>query len=551
MLKLRLILILTLAVLGLTGLAFKLRLLPERYDVRHDLSGVAAFWHEDEAFVFVFENTMGHRHSWLTDQAPGLLRLGLMAAGLEEWRPFGSSATAHRIVSGRLEQHELQGAPMMPAWDLENGALVARPTFEEGKVTGFRWDGSGFARLPAPSAPDAGPRRLTAETDDEAPREDDDPSLSSDAKERLAAAGWRYRRLYGYEAAGQPVELPIELSSGAYTLTLATAPPDDGDPMSGLRVKVTLTAAADQSSRALFAAEGWTGVSRTEFDRLAEGSPLPRPIGEDSAWPALFGYVNWVVGGLLVVWLLLSGPTRAVKIVFVIFVLLWAVPFARTEGVGRALVLFAIPVAVGLGSTVVSTQLLSYGVKRQLLPVGEDACPSFALRRVKELTAAFDQLGFRPWGDRQSTWRMMSSERKTFIRFLRHQGGHTWAEIHANENPRMVGRLLASIKGDTHLLTCDLQSNQELLREPHTVAQRVPRATHCGEMVSAHDAFLTKTAEAFRAIDDPVASSIEAYDRWVDGLRRLRQISVDGERFKISLRAAVPIAFRVIKAWFH
>jgi hypothetical protein len=146
---------------------------------------------------------------------------------------------------------------------------------------------------------------------------------------------------------------------------------------------------------------------------------------------------------------------------------------------------------------------------------------------------------------------MMSSERRTFIRFLRHHGGHTWAEIHANENPRLVGRMLVSIKGETHLLTCDLQSNQELLREPRTIAQRVTRSAHCGEMLSAHDAFLAKTPAAFRTIEDPVASSVEAYERWVDRLRGLRQIDVDGDRFKISLRAAVPVAFRVIKAWFH
>jgi hypothetical protein len=546
--KLQLILIFGLAVLGLVAIAFKLRVFPERYDVRDDLGGVAAFWHQDEAFVFVSHSASGHRHSWLTDHATAFVRMELMQFGLEEWRHFGSSTSAYRIAAGRVERFDLAGTPVMPIWDLEDGKLTARPHPQEGEAMGFRWEGSAFGRLPAAAGPSTSPRRLEAETEDAV--QEEDASISSATKERLRAAGWLYRRLSGYEAAGQPVELVIQQRDGTYGLVLEVASPASEGFPEGLRVSVSLSLPAPASSRVLFSSGGWRAVSRDEFERLASASRSSWSAGGTPA-SDVCAEISWVLGGLLAIWLLVKGPTRGLKITFVVFVLLWAIPLVKTVGFPRAIVTWVVPVAMGLGTLVVSTRFVSYSVKRNLLPVGEDACPAYARPRLKELTAAFEQLGLRFREDRQSIWRMMSAERKTFIRFFGHGRGHVWAEVQAMDSPRVVGRMLVSVKGDTRVLTCDLQSNQELLRDPLTVVQRVPRSVHCGEMLAAHDALVMKTPGTTRTIDDPVAASVEAYEKWVEALRRLRQIEVNGERYKISLRAAVPVALRVIKAWFH
>jgi len=126
-----------------------------------------------------------------------------------------------------------------------------------------------------------------------------------------------------------------------------------------------------------------------------------------------------------------------------------------------------------------------------------------------------------------------------------------WAEVHASDEPKLVGRMLAGVTGETMVSTNDLQSNHELLRDPQTVAQRVPRKTSCADMLAAHDVFAMKTAGTVRTVDDPVAADVETYDRWVSALVRSKQVASDGEWFKISPRAAVPITLRVMAAWFH
>jgi hypothetical protein len=551
MLRGRLVLIFALAGLGLLVLAFHLRLLPERHDVRDNMEAVTAFWREDEAWIFVARSALGHRRSWLVDHTPEQLRLVLMSAGLEEWAPLESATSAFRIAAGGVSAFELAGAPLLPAWDLEDGRLVARPQPGESGVMGFQWDGAAFVRVPARPASSEGPRVLAPEDEGEGePAGDSDPSFSPDVRARLTAGGWHYRRLYAFEATQQAVELPMELRDGTYRLALTASMPDAAAFAAGLRVSLRLSLPSAPEPRVLFAGGDWRVVGRGEFERLAAASPAARARG-DAAAPSLVSALNWVVGGALAVWLLLAGPTRGVKIAFVAFVLVWAVPYVRLVGARHALTMLAVPVAAGLVSLVVSARLVRHGVKRDLLPVGEDACPAHARARVSEWTAAFAQVGFRPCGDRQSRWWMMSAERRTFIRFLRHADGHTWAEIHALDSPRVVARQLASSKGDTQLLTSDLQSNQELLREPRTLTQRVPRSTHCGEMLAAHTAFVGRRAGSLRVVDDPVTASADAYTAWVGALRQSGQIDVVGANYRVSLRAMLPVAARVVAAWFH
>jgi uncharacterized membrane protein (UPF0136 family) len=551
MLRGRLVLIFALAGLGLLVLAFHLRLLPERHDVRDNMEGVTVFWREDEAWVFVARSVLGRRHSWLVDHAPSPLRFALISAGLEAWAPLESATSAYRVAAGAVSAFELTGTPLLPAWELEADRLVARPQPGEPGVTGFRWDGAAFVRVPPGPASAEGPRVLAPEDEGEGePAGDSDPSFPPAVRARLTAGGWHHRRLHPYEAVQQAVELPMVLRDGTYRLALTASMPDAAVFGAGLRVSLRLSLPSAPEPRVLFGGGDWRAVGRADFERLAAASPAARARG-DAAAPSLVSALNWVVGGALAAWLLLAGPTRGVKIAFVAFVLLWAVPYFRLVGARHALTMFAVPVAAGLVSLVVSARLVRHAVTRGLLPVGEDACPAHARARVEEWTKAFEHVGFRRCGDRQSRWWMMSAERKTFIRFLRQADGHAWAEIHALDSPRVVARQLTSIRGDTQLLTSDLQSNQELLREPRTVTLRVARSTHCGEMVAAHTALVGRRAGALRVVDDPVTASADAYAAWVGALRRSGQIDVVGAHYRVSLRAMLPVAARVVAAWFH
>ena len=83
------------------------------------------------------------------------------------------------------------------------------------------------------------------------------------------------------------------------------------------------------------------------------------------------------------------------------------------------------------------------------------------------------------------------------------------------------------------------------------VYARVPRASSCAEMLTAHDSLVTRTPGALRSVDDPVATDVEAYEKWTEALLRSGQITARGDWCKVSLRAAVPVALRVASAWFH
>jgi len=88
------------------------------------------------------------------------------------------------------------------------------------------------------------------------------------------------------------------------------------------------------------------------------------------------------------------------------------------------------------------------------------------------------------------------------------------------------------------------------LRVSATVVQRVGSDIRCREMMTAHEAFVMKTPGSSRSIEDPVAADVEAYDRWVQHLIRSGQVRAEGGWFSIRLRRALPIALRVLGAWF-
>ena len=259
---------------GLTAVVSALWLLPRRCQSREQLTGVAAFWHEDEAFVFVDRHAMGRRTNALLERVPQSGWWPLVTTPWTDWRQLGGVRTAYRIVGDRIEQHDLPRTALALEWDIEDGRLVARGRFAVDKGEGFRWTGREFTRLPptvVQPTPGPGGRVLEAEDAERDPAEIGGfNSVPREARERLRNAGWHFKRLLGYDGSSGPATLPIALASGKLALVLRSTRGDE--PFVPFASTLELTGdRLSPHSRVLFADAGWREISRAEFETRSGG----------------------------------------------------------------------------------------------------------------------------------------------------------------------------------------------------------------------------------------------------------------------------------------
>jgi hypothetical protein len=538
------VLLVLLALPAVAALAFRYGLGPQRYTLRQDLSGVTVFIRDQEALIFIAHDGVRSRSPAGSERLSPSLRVALLRAGLGEIGVLARRTTVHRLVPGRHESQLVVDTPVHSVWSVEHGAITARPS-PDTDGEGFRWTGSGIERVDTPPPDDAAPEVID-ESEDASPF----PVLSRAQQEAFARAGWRAAAYSGFEGGRGPFEVAVEIEGARFVLSLRSGRSEEAD-ADGLRSFVTTVALAGGSlspnPQVLLQAGALRVVTREEFEGLTviatPGATAPH------RWAWLRSLVP-IACAVLALWLAWKGPTRALKIVLAVFVFAWIAPWVMTSG-PSAIALALIPIGFGFVAMLLTTQLVAYRVPRVLRPASEDACPRYAVARVRELTADFEALGFVFHGDRETTWRMMSTDRRTFIRLLHHPTGRMWAEIHAMDEPRSIGRLIATVTNQCAAFTGDLQSNQELLRDPATRFLRARQSASCAEMVRMHESFTAALPGTVRPVSDPVAANIEAYGQWVDGLVRTGQVSVAGEWYRISTRAALPITLRVMGAWFH
>jgi len=253
-------------------------LLPRRYRVREQLTGIAVFWHEDEAFLFVDRHGMARSTNAVLERLPQSGWWAALAAMGADWRGSSQTTSAYRLAGGGLERYELPDTVMAPSWDLDEGRLVARGRVPSDGGRGFRWTGKEFARLVAGAKPPmARPGARTLQADDQ---EEDEGRLggfgplSQEARERLKNSGWHFKRLSGYEGIQGPVALPIALRSGSCTLSLRSQKRDE----MGFPFATTVELAGDRLSpraQVLFDDGGWKDIARAEFEARGAGSPRP------------------------------------------------------------------------------------------------------------------------------------------------------------------------------------------------------------------------------------------------------------------------------------
>ena len=246
--------------------------LPRRYQVREQLSGIAVFWHEDEAFVFVDHRAMARSTNAVLERLPQSgwwVALGTMGG---DWRVFSQTTIAYPLAGEALERFELPGAVMTPSWDLEDGRLVARARLPMDQGRGFGWTGRGFARLGARAAPIPRPSTRTLQADDQEQDEGqlaDFGPVAAEARERLKKAGWHFKHLSGYEGARGAVELPIALRSQSCTLSLRSQRRDEI--MFPFTTSVELRSdRLSPSTQVLFEDAGWKRIPRAEFEARSD-----------------------------------------------------------------------------------------------------------------------------------------------------------------------------------------------------------------------------------------------------------------------------------------
>lgn len=244
-------------------------LLPRRYQTREQLAGVVVFWHDDEAFVFVDRYAMARSTNALVERLPTSGSWMALAPILSGYRGLGSLSTAHRVVGAATERHELPNGAVAPAWDLEEGRLVARSRYGPTGGRGFRWTGKTFEWLDlAEAAPRPTPRATvrTLEPDDQQEMDTGFGLVEGEARERFVRGGWHFKRLTGFEGAQAPAQLPIELASQRCALTLRAQRRDD--PLMPFAATVELAGERlSPSTRVLFADAGWQESSQAEVER--------------------------------------------------------------------------------------------------------------------------------------------------------------------------------------------------------------------------------------------------------------------------------------------
>lgn len=276
-------------------------LLPRRCESREQLVGVVAFWHADEAFVFVDRFAMGRRTNALLERLPASGWWPLVTTPWRDWRQLGGARTAYRIAGDRVERHELDGTALSLDWDLEDGGLVARGRFAADEGAGFHWTGREFTRRPpgrtAPSPAAGGPILEAEDAQDEAAEIGGYHFVPRPARERLRSAGWSFRRLLGHEGASGPATLPIPLASGDVALVLRATRGED--PLIPFASTVQLNGdRLSPPSRVLFADAGWREIPRAEFEARSKGG-----VPSSSVMPFLLF--------LLLLWLGLSALKTA------------------------------------------------------------------------------------------------------------------------------------------------------------------------------------------------------------------------------------------------
>lgn len=297
----------------IAGTILTMRFLPKHYSTGESLFAPTIFWHDEEAFIFLDLTTTG-RATNVVEEGIAELRYGYLAFFLGEGRFFSNRVVAYRLLpSGQLINMPLPArASINGSWSLREGDLQLTPPAvgedNPRRSVGFRWDGTEFVAVPAPTpSRTEAPERETVQSDD---LSDDDPDadfLTPAAREDLKAAGWRWKQLAVYGSGRSEVVLPIRLERSSFDLTLTKLPPPTQathfDSLDYGVKSLELSPSPDGSGRTtvLWNQKGWQTVSKIEFDKFEQrdGRRVSVPFSTGLLWLGAFVFLLvWRFGSL-------------------------------------------------------------------------------------------------------------------------------------------------------------------------------------------------------------------------------------------------------------
>ena len=281
---LRKLVVLFLFIALVVALVFGGRLLPKRYAVGERLTGAAAFWHQGEAFIFLNVNSTGKVTNAVQDELRQW-RHGFLTDLIWPYEGFNSShLRAYRLLaSGKLIPEPVPSdAATYGHWSLVEGGLQLTP-IQSGysRGVGIRWDGTRFAPAPASTSGlqqgSKNPKQTVLAPDDVTDKAEDSRFVTAGARAQFAAGHWHYKELNGYESGSREATLPMDLGGRSFGLTVDDFPSDlNAYRFDGLSVGIKMIevgrADGSQKPNVLWSQNGWSGISRQEFEQKALGS---------------------------------------------------------------------------------------------------------------------------------------------------------------------------------------------------------------------------------------------------------------------------------------
>jgi hypothetical protein len=256
---------------------------PKRYTVGQRVSDATVFWNNQEAFVFLTENTTGIARNAFHEKLSTTRYAYLMAlvGGFPDFAKIEVIAY-HVVPSGQLERFALpEHTSLYGSWKLADSHLEMTPAAGTDNG-GFRWDGVKFVAvspMPASTPPvKAGDDANGTLTEDDLDSGDDvDEGAGQFPKTERKAfkeAGWHYKFLIGYSGQGATETLPISFAGQNFSLTIENSPLKklDGRALDLLSFGVKRIQLAGGKiaggQQTLWSQSGWKEISKQEYESL-------------------------------------------------------------------------------------------------------------------------------------------------------------------------------------------------------------------------------------------------------------------------------------------
>ena len=250
--------------------------------------------------------------------------------------------------------------------------------------------------------------------------------------------------------------------------------------------------------------------------------------------------------------LALKGPTRVVKILVVVYLVIVVGAFAVMMSPAAALRIMLFSLAGG--ALLPSLALLSWRVPipRKLEPVDASAFPPHSWnevrRRGEEATAA----GLEWIGDCSYRYKIALQEGRGYQRFFATSDRTRWYYVHSITGGRLVVSYVSGVTAAGRCLrVAGGMDDFKLFPTPSVAVRTVSARMPVQQMLEAHEEFCREMGETVVATSNPIATHEEIHDRWVQDLIEAGTLKRAGDVAKPRLRAVPGCLLRQVGGWLR